>query len=681
MKREKKRNNKNYNYRLSRILGKVAGYYDRQIILALLVLFLFAGGILTFRWMIQESPGGFTVNFPAQQTYRAVIPVDYIDEEATERFRDISTRGIEGVTVYEPVDKEEVLQYARDLKTGEYGNLPFQEQLTVLLEGLSEEQLSEVLNASGNIIQDILDAEMPGSPDELSNVIWARLERMDMELSEKNIVFQVISSLIVPESSKSTEMTEELKNYLRQSVEPVSRILSPGEVIVQKGDKITPRVAEVLRNQGYPESSFPLRKLLIFLLAIVLWITWFSRVIKEDNIHLAGKYGWLYISILAGVAWIVLYFSDIFSTPGSGLLVITGLSYLTLPKRVAFHLVLGVGLTGSFLIEGFSSGVIITTALMAYVASLAGYYMVNYADSRALLWQKLFACGVIISLGGIGARWVLSIPVGFYLMVQYLLASAVWSILILVILPLFENLFDVLSPLRLIELSQPSHLLLKKLQIEAPGTYHHSLMVSTLAEAAAEKLGLDTALVKAGAYYHDIGKLKRPQYYVENQVSLDNIHDSISPSLSALSIIAHVREGIEIGKEYKLPTRIIDFISEHHGTTCLSYFYRKAKKQGDEGVTREQFCYPGPKPASKETGLLMIVDSVEAAVRADIQNIQSRQDIEKIINNVVENKMGEHQLENVDFTLRELRVIKDVLLSTLQSMYHTRKVKQIRDSE
>jgi hypothetical protein len=206
-------------------------------------------------------------------------------------------------------------------------------------------------------------------------------------------------------------------------------------------------------------------------------------------------------------------------------------------------------------------------------------------------------------------------------------------------------------------------------------------MVSTLAEAAAEKLGLDTALVKAGAYYHDIGKLKRPQYYVENQVSQGNIHDSITPSLSALSIIAHVREGIEIGKEYKLPTRIIDFISEHHGTTCLSYFYRKAKKQGDEGVTREQFCYPGPKPASKETGLLMIVDSVEAAVRADIQNIQSRQDIEKIINNVVENKMGEHQLENVDFTLRELRVIKDVLLSTLQSMHHTRKVKQIRDSE
>ena len=142
MKREKKRNSKNYNYRLSRILEKIAAYYDRQIILALLVLFLFAGGILIFRWMIQESPGGFTVNFPAQQTYRAVIPVDYIDEEATELFRDISTRGIEGVTVYEPVDNDEILQYVRALNTGEYGNLPFQEQLKGLLEGLSEEQLS-----------------------------------------------------------------------------------------------------------------------------------------------------------------------------------------------------------------------------------------------------------------------------------------------------------------------------------------------------------------------------------------------------------------------------------------------------------------------------------------------------------------------------------------------------------
>lgn len=226
-------------------------------------------------------------------------------------------------------------------------------------------------------------------------------------------------------------------------------------------------------------------------------------------------------------------------------------------------------------------------------------------------------------------------------------------------------------------MSHPSNPLLKSLQIEAPGTYHHSITVGTLAEIAADRLGMNANLIKAGAYYHDIGKIRRPQFFVENQLSDENVHDGLAPSLSALIIVAHVREGLELAKIHRLPTMIKHFIAEHHGTTCLSYFYRKSKAKG-ENLPREQFCYPGPRPASRETALLMIADSVEAAVRAEVKNISGVQDIDKIVSEVISTKVADGQLDEVDFTLRDLSTIKEALLSTLQSMYHTRKVREIR---
>ena len=682
------KNVKTVNIRFIKELGKnsfnkIFPFHERHLVLALLVLLCFASGLITLMWLTQERINGFVVNSTAKRTYRAVIPSSFTDEEATSNFRDLATQGIEGVVVYKPIEKNKVRKDIEFLTPENYQKLSFPERFSSLLGSLPDNDLIEVFNASKKVISNILEMETDEikEPQQLSSLAWAQLEELDIPRSRQNIIFQLISDILVPESSMDNEMTEELKSMVRNRVEPVVRILSPGDVIVKKGDKVTPEIASALKDQGYPERSFPLKQLLLILAAVILWISWFSKIINDEAVNFKGKNGWLYSSCLIGIGWVVLYISDLFKTPGSGLVAFSGLAYLTLPRRIAFHLVLGGSLIGALLIEGFAAGVIVVTGLMGYTAALAGYYIVTHADSRSLLWWKLFTCGIIISLIGLASRWLIGMTISFSYILNYLLANTIWSVLILVLLPLLENVFDVLSPLRLIELAQPSHALLKKLQVEAPGTYHHSLMVSTLAEAASERLGLDTALVKAGCYYHDIGKLKRPHYYVENQVSLDNIHDSISPSLSALSIIAHVREGTEIAREYKLPRRVIDFISEHHGKTCLSYFYRKAKKQGDEGITREQFCYPGPLPDSKETGLLMIVDSVEAAVRGDIENIHSRKDIEKIIDGVIDNKIGEHQLDNVDFTLKEFKVIKEALLSTLQSMYHTRRIQELEEQK
>ena len=221
------------------------------------------------------------------------------------------------------------------------------------------------------------------------------------------------------------------------------------------------------------------------------------------------------------------------------------------------------------------------------------------------------------------------------------------------------------------DLSHPSNPLLKRLQMEAPGTYHHTLMVGTLSEAAADSLGLDSLLVKAGAYFHDIGKLKRPQFFAENQVSGENLHDDLNPSMSALVILSHVKDGLDLARGYNLPTRIRHFISEHHGTTCLTYFYRKSKARGEE-LPRDQFCYPGPKPSSKETALVMLADSVEAAVRAAGGSIRGVPELRETVEGVVEAKMLDGQLERVDFTLKDLTLIKESFIQTLRSIYHKR---------
>jgi len=191
---------------------------------------------------------------------------------------------------------------------------------------------------------------------------------------------------------------------------------------------------------------------------------------------------------------------------------------------------------------------------------------------------------------------------------------------------------------------------------------------------------MNANLLKAGAYFHDIGKLRRPVFFVENQMGGENVHDELKPSLSALVILSHVREGLELAEEYHLPRIIRSFIAEHHGTTCLSYFYRKAKTMG-LSIPRDQFCYPGPRPRSRETGLLMLVDSVEAALRAEVRGTLSTPDIKDTIARVVDSKIAEGQLDNIDFTLRDLAVIRETLLSALQTMYHTRKVQEIKEKE
>jgi putative nucleotidyltransferase with HDIG domain len=364
-------------------------------------------------------------------------------------------------------------------------------------------------------------------------------------------------------------------------------------------------------------------------------------------------------------------------------LALTGWLFLTIPSHFAFHVALGGSLIGYLLAFPGMTYAVAVGCIICGVASGAGFIFIKEAASRIMIWRNIFSLGLFLTIASIFIRWGFGLPIGINVLAAYLVFCAFWSSIVVAVLPLWESVFEILSPLRLLEMSHPSQPLLKRLQLEAPGTYHHTITVGTLGEAVADRLGMNGLLVRTGAYYHDIGKLKRPHYFVENQSFGDNIHDRLAPKDSARIILQHVRDGMELADEYKLPEGIKRFIEEHHGKTFLGYFFNKAvaadKEQGGDGsgIDKADFTYPGPTPQSRETALLMLSDSLEAALKSLDRPLDGRPDVERLVGEVIDSKIMSGQFIDVDFTLKEINTIKMAFVDVLMSMFHSREIKPI----
>ncbi len=250
------------------------------------------------------------------------------------------------------------------------------------------------------------------------------------------------------------------------------------------------------------------------------------------------------------------------------------------------------------------------------------------------------------------------------------------AMLSLAVLPYFESLFNITTPQRLLEQSNLNHPLLKRLMVTAPGTYHHSLMVANLAEAAAEAIGADVVLSRIGAYFHDVGKIKRPNFFAENQFSGENPHHNLSAKMSKQIIVAHPKDGVELANKYRLPDVLKEFMMEHHGTSLVSFFYTQAlqKKSNDpdddDDITEESYRYPGPKPHFKESGILMLADSVEASVRSMDKPTMPK--IEALVDRIFKDKIDDGQLSDCPLSLKEIQIIRQTFLRILQGIYHHR---------
>lgn len=280
--------------------------------------------------------------------------------------------------------------------------------------------------------------------------------------------------------------------------------------------------------------------------------------------------------------------------------------------------------------------------LIGYTFSILAINLVRIEDTQKL-WMKLI-------FGGINA--IMSPVIAYGLLIFY------------------ERVFKITTDLTLLELSDFNHPLLKELSSKAPGTFHHSIIMGNLSEAAAESIGANQILARVGCYYHDIGKISKPQFFIENQLDQNNKHNDLNPSMSTKIIISHVKDGIEMAKKYKLPEKIINFIPMHHGTTLVSYFYDKARNASKEEVIDYIYRYPGPKPQTKETGIVMLADAIEASTRT-IED-PSPQKLEQKIRDVIKNRFMEGELDECDLTFKDLTKIKESFLKILLGIHHHR---------
>jgi len=337
--------------------------------------------------------------------------------------------------------------------------------------------------------------------------------------------------------------------------------------------------------------------------------------------------------------------------------------------------------------------------ILSSIVLLLYLVITGHEVGAGILWASVLAAAVL-QLDSVRTRTKLltvsAIAAGVGVVVRFLLAlgnevpldmsllGELWRIALACIvtgflmhglLPFIERFFGILTDMSLLELSDLSHPLLRELARRAPSTYNHSINVGAIAEAAADSIGARGLLVRVGAYFHDIGKMLKPNYFIENQGESQNRHESLEPTISSLIIIAHVKDGADLARQHHLPEPIIDFIEQHHGTTLVEYFFERAKgKQEGQAennkVDENNFRYPGPAPQTKEAAVLMLADAVESAVRSLKDPAPSR--IETVVRDIAERKLHEGQFDETNLTLRELRTVEDSLIRSLVAMYHGR---------
>lgn len=509
--------------------------------------------------------------------------------------------------------------------------------------------------------------------------IQSRLQNLyvaDQEL--QSIGISLYNRLVVPNLLYDERATSERWSEQENLIIPNQDIVRQNEVIIRRGDIITEDVqrkllsleAELRARSG---TQLQWRRLLGQLIVTLgtflifyLYLYFLRRPIFDDNRLMLLMT--LLISGVIGMYGLALRMAliDMYIVPVAVVSILLTVMY---DSRVALFGTITLGLLGGHLLN-FD----FAFAFATIFAGTLGIFSVRDIRNRS---QFFLSAGLVFTgyLAVLAASVLLvSKPIDrfqdelFFVMIN--------SVLLLLAYPLlwvFERAFDITTDLTLLELSDTNRPLLKELSLRAPGTFNHVLQVANMAEAASMAIDANSLLTRVGALYHDIGKMVKPEYFVENQRSGVNPHDGLKPRMSALIIASHVKEGIEIAKEYKLPQAVLDFIPMHHGTTRIEYFYRRAldrQKAGESEVSESEFRYPGPRPRSKETSILMLADSVEAASRTLDNPTHKR--LENLIEAIVEARREDGQLDDTELTFSDLKVIKESFLGVLLGTYHVR---------
>lgn len=506
--------------------------------------------------------------------------------------------------------------------------------------------------------------------------------------TSREVVQELARLSITANKFYDEEATKAAKVEARENTPTV--YIKQGDVLVKKGVKITEEMYTLLEKNGLLKDEVDYSPQFGLILLSLLMATGLIMYIRHSEGTGRFKYNnaqfvmLLMIILITIVSMHVINLLQDEQHPYIGYLapIATGAMLITLLLEVPLAYICSIlfSVMASIILNVHQGEIFdFKFGFFALVISFASIFAIHRASQRSTLLKAgimicLFGSFAVFSLTLLGNNdWTQTSTL--YDLGFAVAGGLLTTILVIGLMPFFEVTFGILSALKLVELSNPNHPLLRKLLTETPGTYHHSVMVGNLSEAAAEAIGANGLLCRVGSYYHDIGKTKRPSYFIENQNNMENPHDFIDPKLSKSIIIAHARDGAEMQKEYKIPKPIRDIAEQHHGTTFLHYFYHKALRLAEEqGVepdfTEEDFRYPGPKAQSKEAAVVGIADSVEAAVRS--LRKPTVEQVESMIEKIIKSRLDDHQFNECDLTLRELDIIAQTLKETVMGIFHSR---------
>lgn len=664
-----------------------AKYPIMNIMLGFLI-FLFTITMVITGGYIQE---GYNIQVGSIAPKRFVAPREIENKFATQRRIQEAEESVKPLFKQDHEVERQAVEQIQSLFTAikpivyteeeEEENVPFQKQQTAIFltdaeykilisldhgqRALLEEQIIEIVESilvagvkEETKLKSVLDIK-----DEFNKLPW------DPEI--KNLGNTIGSAVIQTNIFIDEEATKQAIEKKVTEVRPV--MILRGQKIIDEGEIITEEIYSILDSLSliahqYQRNYIPIigSILVITLLLSSLYAyiyTFHKKIVhsKKDTLLIFTIYciTLLIMRVMIHLPYVFIPISI------AGMLIA-----ILLNVQLAVVINIVISIVGSLIDKGDQQ------FLLFFIISgtLAALLIIHTYQRSKVLWVGFFISilnGIVMF--GLGLLFEKEYSIQLLIYSLFAFANGILSVIITMgSLPFWETVFDAITPIKLLDLTNPDQPLLRKLLLEAPGTYHHSLIVANLAEMAASDIGCNPILARVGAYYHDIGKLQKPQYFKENQI-VENPHDFAEPDVSAKIIIQHGKSGSDMAETYKLPKVIKDIIVQHHGTTLVKYFYYKAVKQNPKKTISEAlYRYPGPKPQSKEAAIVMLADTVEAAVRSVMPEGKTMEDIENLIKGLIRDKLDDGQLSDSTMTIKDLEIIRASFIKVFSGMYHER---------
>ena len=595
-------------------------------------------------------------------------PADNLrDQLSTLRTLSLRVERILSLQASEQIDRPEALSRLRR----DAPQLSMSDRQVVV--GMGEDRWTPIAAAAEEVLASTLSDRI--REDQLSALRASVQELVTTELPEEEraVAGRLAAALVTPTEEISEELTALERARAEAAVAPVQVEVRQGERIVTEGELITARQIEILDELGLTrprvEANTIAGNALLALIVASVLVAYLWRF--EPEIWHRNRSVLLFFLGLVVTAIAIRVAADralwAYAVPTSATVLLMGI----LLRNSA-----GVAMAGGLaVLAGVMNREALEVAVFVLAGGIVSLLVITRAE-RLNAFVRVFGALAVANVAvttAFGLLGNLDLPGVLQLAFMGLVNAILSVVLALGSFTLLGNLFGIMTIFQLLELANPSNRLLRRLLLETPGTYHHSVMVGNLAERAAETIGADPLLARVAAYYHDIGKMKNPLAFIENQGGSHNIHDDLSAETSARIIAGHIRDGIDLGYEHGLPVQIIGFIPQHHGTSVMTFFHGKALREvagKEDAIDERTFRYPGPKPQSREAAILMLADGVEASVRS--LDEKDEDSIRAMVDRIVDARLEDGQLDDAELTLKNIAQIKDAFVGQLLGMYHSR---------